>query len=224
VLRSLRRHLPVVLTAVIVASVMQVGPPVVAAAYDAVNADKVDGRHAVGAGASAANRAGKLVATNAQGKLPDSIIAKAPDAAKLGGILPDGFLQDVTGAVGSDQVANGSLGRTDLSYAAKMPQAYALVRNDGVVFDTQPAAGITNDNVTSPADTLGVYCIHGLDFAPATVSVSGSLYFSGPSIVLASPGQTTACESVAGTQISVATYAIQNAVATDASFYIQIWG
>jgi hypothetical protein len=38
------------------------------------NADKVDGKHAVGAGASAQKRAGKLVATNGKGKLPTNIV------------------------------------------------------------------------------------------------------------------------------------------------------
>jgi hypothetical protein len=56
----------------------------VAAAYVA-NADRVDHKHAVGAGASTASRAGKLVATNSSGRLPNNIIAKAPNAARLDG-------------------------------------------------------------------------------------------------------------------------------------------
>lgn len=40
------------------------------AVYDANNAHKVDGKHAVGAGASKSARAGKLVATNGQGQFP----------------------------------------------------------------------------------------------------------------------------------------------------------
>ncbi len=49
------------------------------------NADKVDGKHAVGAGAGVAKRRGKLVATNKSGYLPNNIIKRAPDAARLGG-------------------------------------------------------------------------------------------------------------------------------------------
>jgi hypothetical protein len=41
------------------------------------NADKVDGRHAVGHGASARKRAGKLVATNKRGQLPSNIVKPA---------------------------------------------------------------------------------------------------------------------------------------------------
>ena len=49
------------------------------------NADKVDGKHAVGAKASINKRKGKLVATNKVGRLPNNIIRKAPNSAKLGG-------------------------------------------------------------------------------------------------------------------------------------------
>jgi hypothetical protein len=59
------------------------GRPIVAAAVVnyARNADKVDGKYAVGA--SASSRAGKLVATNKNGLLPNNIIAQAPDSAGL---------------------------------------------------------------------------------------------------------------------------------------------
>jgi hypothetical protein len=49
------------------------------------NADKVDGRHAVGAGASQEERAGRLVATNSTGRLPNNIIRRAPNAGLLAG-------------------------------------------------------------------------------------------------------------------------------------------
>src|SRR5687767_3423525 len=50
------------------------------------NADKVDGKHAVGAGATITQRKGKLVATSGTtGKLPSNIIAKAPNSDRLGG-------------------------------------------------------------------------------------------------------------------------------------------
>ncbi|MDP9067994.1 MAG: hypothetical protein M3N53_06575 [Actinomycetota bacterium] len=50
------------------------------------NADKVDRRHAVGSRASSTERAGKLVATNRRGHLPNNIIRKAIDARALGGV------------------------------------------------------------------------------------------------------------------------------------------
>lgn len=52
------------------------GVAVAKAAYDAANAHKVDGRHAVGAKAGAAKRAGKLVATNGKGKFPVGAIPR----------------------------------------------------------------------------------------------------------------------------------------------------
>ena len=56
------------------------------AAFDSVNSDKVDGRHAVGAGAGTAQRKGKLVAANDRtGRLPNDIIRKAPDPDLLDG-------------------------------------------------------------------------------------------------------------------------------------------
>ena len=73
-----------VVIAVVAASVVA-GPSAAAAAYVA-NADKVDNKHAVGAGATATARQGKLVATNSTtGLLPNDIIAKAPDAGMLDG-------------------------------------------------------------------------------------------------------------------------------------------
>jgi hypothetical protein len=61
--------------------------PATAAVYDAVNADKVDGKHAVGAGSTVSQRKGKLVATSGKtGRLPNNIIAKAPNADKLDGV------------------------------------------------------------------------------------------------------------------------------------------
>src|SRR5262245_5741273 len=53
-------------------------PAVAPAAVSPINADRVDGRHAVGAGARIAKRAGKLVATNAEGYLPANILEEAP--------------------------------------------------------------------------------------------------------------------------------------------------
>jgi hypothetical protein len=52
------------------------GAAVGAAVYDAQNAHKVDGRHAVGAGASSDARKGRLVAADATGKLPAGAIPR----------------------------------------------------------------------------------------------------------------------------------------------------
>jgi hypothetical protein len=62
----------------------------------AANSHKVDGKHAVSAGASVSARKGKLVATSRRsGRLPSNIIAKAPDSALLGGRPAASYIHDV---------------------------------------------------------------------------------------------------------------------------------
>lgn len=65
------------------------GGAVAKATYDATNADKVDGKHAVSSTKNPAKRKGRLVATDSSGRLPDNIIKQAPDAARLGGVSAD---------------------------------------------------------------------------------------------------------------------------------------
>lgn len=79
-----------VVTAIIIGmSAMWLGQGVASAVVRfARNSHKVDGFHAVGADASRTGRAGRLVATDAEGLLPSGIVASvghADDADKLGG-------------------------------------------------------------------------------------------------------------------------------------------
>ena len=86
-----RRHLSTIAIAFVTAAVTA-GAPALATAIDAMNADKVDDRHAVGSGASVDVRKGKLVATSGTtGRLPNDIIAKAPDADRLDGLSAAAF-------------------------------------------------------------------------------------------------------------------------------------
>jgi hypothetical protein len=71
-----------VLIAVVAAVVTGLAVPAVSAGVRVTNADKVDGRHAVGSGATQTERARKLVATGKNGKLPNGIIARAPRASR----------------------------------------------------------------------------------------------------------------------------------------------
>lgn len=103
-MQIVRQHLPIVLTALLTSSVFAAGPSVAQAAYDAVNSDKVDGKHAVGATATPMGRAGKLVATNRSGRLPDNIIAKAPDADLLDGKDAAEFLGTSETAVDAEKL------------------------------------------------------------------------------------------------------------------------
>jgi hypothetical protein len=87
--KLLRSPLSIVVAAGLLASLAIGGPVAARAVYDASNAHRVDGKHAVGAGASTARRAGKLVATNSKGRLPNNIIGRAPNSARLGGLEPE---------------------------------------------------------------------------------------------------------------------------------------
>lgn len=89
---TLRRQVPVAVTAAVVCSLFAGGPVVARAAFDAHNADKVDGKHAVGASTSVAKRKGKLVATSPRtGRLPSNIIATAPNAKRLDGLAGSAY-------------------------------------------------------------------------------------------------------------------------------------
>ena len=91
-LKGLGREARTVVISVI-ASTLVVGVPATAAVI-ATNSDKVDGLHAVGAGAGPNVRKGKLVATHrATGRLPNNIIAKAPDANRLDRLDSTAFLR-----------------------------------------------------------------------------------------------------------------------------------
>ena len=133
----LRRNLLIVITASVVSLVWVAGPTVAQAAYDAVNADKVDGKHAVSAGAAPGARAGKLVATDGNGRLPNNIIAKAPDASRLGGVSPAGYVH------GAGQVFS--------AYETVDPNSSATVAVAGLEFSFScgASAGSTSSKVTN---------------------------------------------------------------------------
>ena len=213
----LRRHLPVMITAAVVSVVMSAGPTVAAAVYDAVNAHKVDGRHAVGSGATTAQRAGELVATNSQGRLPNGIIAKAPDADRLDGVTSSGFLRDAAGSVGGGNILDWSVQRGDLAPDATGPFAYGLVLHYGEALVGRPFVGFT---VTKPDSTTGLYCIGGLDRPVRSVTATPSLYLSGPTILGVTEGMDEGCPE--GTQYRVYVWAMQGLnPATDGSFYLE---
>jgi hypothetical protein len=110
---NLRQHITTTLAVALGVMIGSVGPGVAQAAYDAVNADKVDGKHAVGAAATVLQRRGKLVATNpTTGRLPDNIIAKAPNSDKLNGYSHKTLRNvplPIQGAYSETRVAGGVL-------------------------------------------------------------------------------------------------------------------
>ena len=81
----MRQHITTIVVAATTAGVIAAGPAVARSVVDyARNADKVDGRHAVGSSASSGTRAGKLVATNSEGRLPNYIVRRVASADNAG--------------------------------------------------------------------------------------------------------------------------------------------
>ena len=106
-----RKHALTIAVAAVTAAVTAGAPAIadgVAHAMFAHNADKVDDKHAVGAGATIDERKGKLVATNATGRLPNDIIATAPNADRLDGASSNAFARrnDVATLAGFSEVAS----------------------------------------------------------------------------------------------------------------------
>jgi hypothetical protein len=109
------------------------------------NAHKVDGKHAVAAWASIAQRARKLVATNAQGKLPNNIINRAPNANLLDGLDSTLFAQvaRLRSGVGS---VNQSDNYVHWNQLLGVPSGFADGRDQGYgSFITSP----TNNSISA---------------------------------------------------------------------------
>jgi hypothetical protein len=211
-LQTLRRHLPIFLTAVLTATVFAAAPTVARAAYDAVNSDKVDGKHAVGAGATPASRAGKLVATNGSGRLPNNIIDKAPDSNLLDGRDSTEFLLATDPASDSDLLdgqdssdflaADGTAADADLldglsssaflGAGSKAADADLLDGLDSAQFDRPVLFGVESVSTTLAE---GPNFALGETFTPTRnamclVMVTGQIYYgpttgSGPTLAIA---------------------------------------
>jgi hypothetical protein len=131
--RAAGKDLRTAVIAVIAASAVMAAP---AAASYIANADKVDGKDAVGYGASQADRAGNLVATNSQGFLPNGILKKATDAGALDGLDSSKFVRSKN-------------------------QPFAVGKPTGVQTHTIPAKEFTMASVTITAPTGGVVVLTG---------------------------------------------------------------
>ncbi len=147
----------------------------------ASNADRVDGFHAVGSRASTSKRAGKLVATNGKGRLPNDIIREAPragDSERLDGLSSEAFVH---------QCGAGAL------------RGYAVVREDvGADYERVDGFGTSHGG---PAEVSGSAC--HLQAATARRLSTGvyrvNLGFFAPSgCPAAAPDVVTALVTVAG--------------------------
>jgi hypothetical protein len=142
-------------------------------------ADTVDGKHAVGAGASPAKRRGKLVATNRKGRLPNNVIAKAPDAARL-----DGFtgaqLRTVTVPTGGMWVSSpAALDSFGIGVPAPAAPPFPQFGGDFVVPDDHVAAHrIRADLIvyTGATDCTVRLIPFGWVVTPGTAAFNGSAW------------------------------------------------
>jgi hypothetical protein len=181
----IRENAKLVIIAVFCLVVGLSAPAVSATVQHALYADKagkVDGRDAVGAGASTAQRSGKLVATSATtGRLPNNIIAKALDAAKLGGFT-GAQLRTVTVPTGGMYVsAPAALDSTGITMPHQAGPPFPIIGGDLVVPDDHVTAHQIRADVivyTNTATTCMVTLIpFGWIVTPGTTSLNGSLWF-----------------------------------------------
>ena len=187
----LRRDLRTIVVAIVAAAVTATVPALADSHFDAQNADKVDGRHAVGATATAGQRAGKLVAINGNGNLPNDIIAQAPDAERFDGVDSrkfKGLPLDVYGARivgGANHAARGiSLSPSEdgyFSFVFMYPQNRAAGEPAYVdlVFDEESAGAcsivIDGAGVSAPHNGEEVHATWPLQNSSGTGASGGAI-------------------------------------------------
>jgi hypothetical protein len=176
----MRRQGQTVLVATITALVVSGAPAVGSAMVEfARNAGKVDGFDAVKAGARPAARKGVLVATSPKsGRLPNNIIATAPNASKLDG--KDSTRFATKAALGARGTINEKANPVHWSRLKGVPtplmdgndaigpRAFGHVDDAGFV---DRSTNLDNQNVDHPAGQTGVYCFN-LGFTPQHVQVT----------------------------------------------------
>ena len=111
------------------------------------NADRVDGRHAVGSGASRSKRSGKLVATNGSGYLPNNIIRKARDSDKV-----DGFHSSAFAKAQALKSSSGAVNQADNPVHWKQLKGVPVGIADGD--DTGYTSGVSPEFTLPPAGAI----------------------------------------------------------------------
>jgi hypothetical protein len=172
-----------VVVAMATAAVTAAAPAAASAVVDmARNSDKVDGKHAVAASASVRTRKGKLVATSpTTGRLPNNIIAEAPDAARLAGVPASRYVLGTTLSTAGS--VNHSLNPVHWTRLKGVPEDIA----DGDELGPRAFAHVSKIGAVTPSGSIpdaflpvggkGIYCFD-VDFEPELVLVTPDLRFS----------------------------------------------
>jgi hypothetical protein len=223
----IRKHLPTILVAVVAAMVTAGLPPLAAAVFDANNAHKVDGRHAVGAGASKADRAGKLVSTDPAGYLPNNIIKKALNAQKLGGLTAKSFRRRFARVVvvaksgGDFTTVQGAL--TSISGASASKRYLVFVAPGTYVEQVQMNPYVDLMGSGRDVTTITCSCAEGQNSnavaGPATLHAASGTRLS--ALTVENTGGDAAAEAVAGQALAGFTIEDARLVSTADN---QAWG
>jgi hypothetical protein len=173
-LTSLRSHATTVVvagaTALLVAGAPALARSTSHMARAGIDADTVNGFGAVGCHATVANREGKLVATCADtGRLPNNIIAKAPDSSLLDGLDSSAFLGVHATAANSD-LLDGQDSSAFLGVGGKAVDADELDGFDSSQFLAAPGKA-ADANTLDGIDSLG---FAGSEIYVRTMSTNGS--------------------------------------------------
>lgn len=185
---ALGRDLRTTAIAVVAASVVA-GPSAAVAAYVA-NADKVDNKHAVGAGAAVSKRKGKLVATSGTtGLLPNNIIAKALDADRLDGLDSSAFLP-ASGTAADSGLLDGLDSSAFLPSGGKAADADQLDGLDSTELLPRQVTTQTGDPDTTPQVSL-TETVDDVAQVSITVPGPGRIQVDGTSVVMARPSSTS---------------------------------
>ncbi len=208
----LRRHIPFLVTGLVAGLVVAAGPQLARAAQQVVNADKVDGKHAVSAGASAKKRANKLVATDKRGHLPDDIIVKAPDADLLDGKSSAAFSR-----AGHDHDGRYyTRAETDSQLSSRLV-AIGYMDSGGTLSDPHTSGPVSGSRIGTGAYTLVLPGLRPGCTGDQPV-FTGTPYFVGAWVSVAGVSCTNGTVT-----ITVYTY-IGNGSFYDTSFYFTIYG
>lgn len=207
------------------ALVLTAAPAVARTVVDyARNAGHVDGLRAVSADTSVHDRAGKLVATNAHGELPNGIIHRARDSARLGGIPATAYQQacspgtiagfaQVPGDVGAQWTQVAGYGHSIFT-VGPVRQGYPPFCRPETAFARHVSTGLYQVALNS---TLASLC-QGADVPPAGQPLPAVVSVTSPNELVAT--YTTVCdpqERGFEEQVAIAT---PGGVPTDAGFTI----